>query len=527
MVKYQNFKSALSRINSDIGEQTRLEQDRSVRVKDAEAMREKCKSLSDFITEAWHVLEPNATFIQNWHIDAICDHLEQVTRGNITRLLINVPPGSMKSLIVSVFWPAWEWSLGMLSMRYLTTAFNDGPVKRDAVKFRRLVMSNWYQSLWPEVVMVQTGVFVMENSMTGARNGVAFGSLTSQRGDRLIIDDPHSVKTAESDAQRTETTRLFREGALNRLNDQAKSAIVVIMQRLHENDISGTILKMNMGYTHLMLPMRLEIERRCTTYIRGAPFFTDPRIEDGELLDPVRFPAVAVDKLEAEAGAFTWAGQYQQRPSPREGGLFRREWFLPVRALPAGRFKMVRGWDLAATEEKKAASITGPPYTASVKLAGTRDGLFVVMHAERARLAPMGVEALIKGTARRDGTATRISIPQDPGQAGKAQVAAFSRMLQGWDARFSPESGDKVSRADPVSAQAEAGNMRILVTGDEARDAWIEPFLAELAMFPGGAYKDQVDALSRAFAELLAFLKRDDEPDLGMPIQVGDGPIRY
>src|SRR4029077_8111126 len=118
-----------------------------------------------------------------------------------------------------------------------------------------------------------------------------FGSLTSQRGDRLIIDDPHSTETAESEIDRANTARTFREGAVNRLNDQARSAIVIIMQRLHAQDVSGVVLELGMGYTHLMLPMEFEVERRCSTSIG----FVDPRTTDGEILDPGRFPREVIE----------------------------------------------------------------------------------------------------------------------------------------------------------------------------------------------------------------------------------------
>lgn len=450
-----------------------------------------------FVREAWHVLEPNAVYRHNWHIDAICDHLEAVTDGRINRLLINVPPGSMKSLLVSVLWPAWEWGpKGLRSMRYLSTAFNDGPVNRDTRKTRDLILSDWFQSLWPEVQLVRKGETSFSNTATGTREGVAFGSLTSQRGDRLIIDDPHSTETAESPVEREATTRKFREGALNRLNDQERSAIVVIMQRLHEDDISGVILKLKMPFVHLMLPMRFEPERQCATVIG----FVDPRSADGELLDPNRMPRDTLDKLEQGMTEYAVAGQNQQRPSPREGGTFKRHWFDFVPAVPAGA-QRCRGWDLAASK-KKAGSSTGPAFTAGVKLA-LANGVYYVEHAVRERGSPAEVDRLIKNTAQADGHGVKISIPQDPGQAAKGQVLAFAQLLAGFNVRFSPETGDKTQRADPVSAQAEVGNVKIVRTGDPAKDAWIDPFLEEITLFPTGTYKDQTDALSRAFGELL------------------------
>lgn len=465
---------------------------------DADGIRARCETLCGFVREAWRVLEPEATYHHNWHIEAICQHLEAVTYGRINRLLINVPPGSMKSLLVSVLWQAWEWGpKGRRSLRYLATAFNDLPVKRDTRKVRDLIQSEWYKSLWPEVVMTRTGEMSFANSDTGTREGVAFGSLTSQRGDRLIIDDPHSTETAESETDRNKTTRRFREGAINRLNDQEKSAIVVIMQRLHENDISGVIIALKMGYVHLRLPLEFEEDQRCETPIG----FRDPRTYDGELLDPIRMSTETVRKLRRDTTAYAYAGQYQQRPSPREGNLFKRHWFEYVPASPAA-VRRCRAWDLAASKAKPGTA-RGPAYTAGVLL-GELNGVYYIENAVRERGGPADVDRLIKSTAVSDGVAVKISIPQDPGQAAKGQVLAFAKLLAGFNVRFSPESGDKEERARPVSAQAEVGNVKIVMTGNPLKDAWIIPFVEEISMFPSGAFKDQTDALSRAFSELLA-----------------------
>lgn len=466
-------------------------------------IRANCQSLAGFIREAWHILEPDAKLQWNWHLDAICSHLEAITNGLITRLLINVPPGSSKSLIVSVFWPAWEWTqAGKRSYRYIATAFNEGPVKRDTRKSRDLIMSEWYQSLWPEVVMVRTAELSFANSDTGSREGVAFGSLTSQRGDRLIIDDPHSTETAESPVERATTTRKFREGALNRLNDQAKSAIVIIMQRLHSDDISGTIISLKMGYVHLMLPMEFEVERRCETEIG----FIDPRTYDGELLDPGRFPQSEIDKLKRDTTQYAYAGQYQQRPTAREGGLFKREWFdgKIIRQAPAGTI-WVRHWDLAGTKKKTSAR------TAGVKMGKTPDGKYVVGHVVKIQEEGAAVRKLINTMAKFDGKDCSISLPQDPGQAGKVQAQDYVGMLAGYKAHANVESGDKYTRAEPFSAQCEIGNVSI-VQGD-----WNIDYLDELCLFPNGSFADQVDASSGAFG----FLLTDETMPYGMLAVVG------
>ena len=463
---------------------------------------EASERLLDFVPIAWHVLEPVQVYVPSYATEAICEHLEAVTYKWINRLLITVPPGSSKSLLSSVFWPAWEWGPRyMRSMRYLTTAFNDGPVKRDTRKMRDLVASPWYQDRWPRVRLVRSGETSFANSYTGNREGVPFGSLTSQRGDSLIVDDPHSTETAESPAERKTTVRKFREGAINRLNDQELSAIIVIMQRLHEGDVAGEILANDMGYTHLCLPMEYDPK----TFImsgkvlydpnkRNAIGFKDKRTQDGELLDPVRFPLKVVEQLKKDMGPYGYAGQYDQRPVPRAGGMFQREWFnnkiIRPSAVPAGTVWW-RHWDLAATKKETAA------YTAGVRMGKTPDGRYIVAHAMRFQEEGLTVRANIKQQAQLDGYATSISLPQDPGQAGKVQKTDMIAGLAGFVVAAMPEMGDKAHRAEPFAVQCEAGNV-FLVEGE-----WNTPWLDEVCNFPGGKFKDQVDASVGAFARLV------------------------
>ena len=468
---------------------------RAAREHEAET-REECSTLYGFVKRAWHIVEPDAEFSDNWHIKIICDHLEAVTWGKINRLLINVPPGSMKSLLVSVMWPAWEWGpAGKPHLRYLTTSFNDVPVKRDVRKTRDLIMSPWYQTLW-RVKMTRKAEFSYANSDTGSREGVAFGSLTSQRGDRLIIDDPHSVKTAESDTQRGETTSLFASSARNRLNDQQRSAIIVIMQRLHTDDVSGWIIKHDPDYVHLCLPMEFDPSERCVTRIG----FRDPRKKEGELLDPRRFPKKVCESLKL-AGAYFWAGQYQQRPAPKAGGFFKIENIGRAKSPPVNG-RRVRAWDLAATEVRQG---TDPDYTAGVLMARCTDTRkFYILDVKRFRKSAGAVRTTIIATASADAAAqeTTVHIPQDPGQAGKDQAEDYGRQLAGYPIKIERvDTVNKETRADPFAAQVELGNVVIVETGDILKDAWIQDFEHELRTFPVG-HDDQVDAAADAFKML-------------------------
>jgi predicted phage terminase large subunit-like protein len=448
--------------------------------------RERCKrGLVQFVRRAWHVIEPERAYVHNWHIDAVCAHLEAITRGEINRLLINVPPGTAKSLLVSVMWPAWEWGPAEKpANRFLSTAFNDKPVTRDTRKTRDLILSEWYRQRWPEVRLTRIAETSFANSKTGTREGVAFGSLTSQRGDRLLIDDPHSTDTAESEAERAATTRRFREGAQNRLNDLQQSAIVVIMQRLHEEDVSGIILGLGLPYEHLCLPMEFEPDRACVTR-----WFIDPRKRDGELLFPALFPPQALADQKRAQGEYSWAGQYQQRPAPREGGLFKAERIEIVDALPAGITAWCRAWDLAGTEGAGA-------YTAGV-LMGKHPGGYIIAHVAREQFSPGKVQSLIADTAASDGKAVKIRLPEDPGQASKTQSLIYRKLLDGYIVRIEPVIGNKELRATPFAVQVEGGRVQML------KGPWNDPLLAELRLFPSGKYKDQVDAAADAYGDLL------------------------
>ena len=465
--------------------------------------REYCgRRLSNFVREAWRVLEPSTVYVHSWHIDALCLHLEAITHGTFlklglrNRLLINVPPGTMKSLIVSVFWPAWEWGpAGYPSLRYLTSSYSEAYAKRDSRRMRDLVTSEWYQSLWGDSVrLTRTGEMSFENDAFGKRDGVAFKSMTGGRGDRVIIDDPHSTEGAESDADRATAVRIFRESVPTRVNDARNSAIVVIMQRLHSQDVSAAAKEF--GYVHLMLPMEFEPDRKCVT-----PIFEDPRTEEGELLCPARFPRETIEADKSVMGAYAVSGQYQQRPAPRSGGMFQRSDFEIVDAIPASRSsRRVRAWDFAATKETPGRK---PDWTVGLRVIEI-GGVFYVDDMQRDRWGPGEVERRTVNIASTDGTGVIVRIPQDPGAAGKNWAAVMVRLLAGYPVKVENVTGDKTVRARTAAAQAEAGNIKLL------RGEWNEAFLSEVSAFPNAAHDDIVDALSDAINELALGSTYDD-----------------
>lgn len=455
------------------------------------AEREACsRSLAYFVQRAWQVIEPAQPYVHGWHIDVLAEHLEAVTADEVLRLYIAIPPGMMKSLMVGVFWPAWEWGpKGLTSYRYLGTAHAMHLAVRDNLRTRRLVQSQWYQSLWGDKVILtgdQNAKTKFENTNTGFREAMAFTGLTGSRGDRLLMDDVMSVGDARSDAKSNTVITVFLEEVPTRLNNPDRSAIVNIQQRVGVGDPIGVSIAKELGYEGLVLPMEFETATRCTTSVG----FTDPRTKENELLFPGRFPRGVVDRDKKTMGSFATASQFQQRPVPREGGMFHRDWFEIVDAVPAG-ITWVRGWDLAATEAKQGQD---PAYTAGVKLGMTPEGEYIIGHIARGQLTPAKVERLLKNTTTQDGPQVTVDLPQDPGQAGKAQIRTLVKLLAGATVKWSTETGSKEQRADPLAAQAEVGNVKLL------RGSWNDDFLAEAELFPNSKFKDQIDAASRAFS---------------------------
>ena len=287
-------------------------------MRDADAVRARCATLKGFVREAWHILEPTTPYIESWHQDAGCDHLEAITRGEIQRLQINQPPGTMKSLNASVMWQPWEWGpKGLAGLRYLSTSYTETYARRDSRKSRDLIQSEWYRMLWPEVVLERDAEIDFENTKKGVRKAMPFKSLTAGRGNRLIIDDPHSTETAESDADRERARRIFRESATSRLNNPASDAILVIMHRLHPDDLCGLIEELGLPYVKLILPMEYVKSTTVTTR-----WFKDPRTQENELLCPARIPRETVEGNKIELGPHAYDTQYQQMARARAGSYF-------------------------------------------------------------------------------------------------------------------------------------------------------------------------------------------------------------
>jgi predicted phage terminase large subunit-like protein len=469
--------------------------DRAAVVRAAE--RELCgRSLSEFVRAAWPVLEPGTEYLPNWHIDYICEHLEAVTRGEITRLLVNMPPRYMKSLTVSVFWPCWEWT-GHPETRWMFASYSKDLSTKHSVDRRQVIQSGWYQDRWGQVVRLSDDANLKTEFMNDSR-GVMLatsigGTATGKGGDRVVVDDPHNPQQAESDVERKGAVTFFDRTLSNRLDNKRTGAIVVVMQRLHEEDVSARCLEL--GYTHLKLPAEAS-GRTVVAFPSGREVVR----EDGELLWPAREGPAEIKQAKAAMGSYAYAGQYDQEPAPPGGGMIKSVWFEPVDAAPVDAAG-VRYWDKAGTDG-------GGDFTCGVLMRRRHDGIFYICDVVRGQWSAHEREKRIRATAEQDGRSVAIWVEQEPGSGGKESAANTVINLAGWNVHAEPVTGDKAVRARPFAAQAEAGNVRIV------RAPWVADFNAECDLFPMGKHDDQVDAASGAFNKL-ALVKRPPAPGIG------------
>jgi predicted phage terminase large subunit-like protein len=289
-------------------------------------------SLRAYIADAWRRVEPRP-FVPGWHIDAITEHLEAVTSGQIRNLLINIPPRHMKSLQVGVFWPTWIWSRAPKT-RLLYASYAASLSIRDAVKSRRLINSPWYQDLWSSRYHLAGDQNVKsryDNDQGGYRIAAGTGgSVTGEGGDVLVIDDPHNVNEAESDIVRQGVIDWYDQVWSTRKNDAKESCEVIVMQRVHHGDLSAHVLAQG-DWVHLCLPAEYD-GRRCVTVLGVA----DQRMAEGDLLWPERFGPEEMVQLKKKLGPYGTSGQLQQSPTPRSGGLIKSHWLKRYARLESG-----------------------------------------------------------------------------------------------------------------------------------------------------------------------------------------------
>jgi predicted phage terminase large subunit-like protein len=453
----------------------------------AEVLR---RDLHEFVLAFWPVLEPGRRFVDGFHVRMICDHLQAVSEGMIKRLVVNIPPRFSKSTLVSVLWQAWDW-LTHPDRRWLTSSHSYGLSVRDSRRMRLVIESPEYVNL---IQRYQPGFSLAEdqnakghyeNCYGGGRLACAVGSGIGEGGDILTVDDPHDASQYLSDTMREAATTWHDEVLSTRLNDPHESAIVVVMQRLHDRDYTGHLLVKEAGrWDHICLPLEYEGDDRVQSSLGAC----DPRMKAGELLCAERFGPDEVATMKRRP--FTWAGQYQQRPVPRGGGLFRVEKIQVLREASLRGANMVRYWDKAGTPD-------GGCCTAGVlMLRRSEYPSFVVVDVVKGQWAAPDRERRIRQVAEVDGRNVLIWVEQEPGSGGLESAQNTVRGLAGWRVKMDRVTDSKDARADGLADQVAAGNVGVL------NRAWTGDFLQELEHWPKGEFRDQGDAAAGAFNKL-------------------------
>ncbi|KKN52899.1 hypothetical protein LCGC14_0607610 [marine sediment metagenome] len=445
------------------------------------------RSMYQFVLRSWHLVEPENTFVDNWHIQAICTYLEACYYGDLNQLIINIPPRYMKSMLVNIFFPAWVWTKSP-GKKFMCISYAEDVAIRDSIRMRDIVRSEWYQERF--------GVFIdpsqnektkYKNTHKGERNCYGLkGGITGQGGDYILIDDP--VKTSESTNEREmeRVNQIYDDTIYNRLNDVQTGAKILIMQRLNHNDLAGHLQEIETGWETLILPAEYEVEPRFTSAIG----YDDPRTEEGELLWPERFNQDYIDESKDTMSSLSIAGQFQQRPSLLSGYNFKKDWFKEriMNTDIIARFISADTAQATGDDASYSSFAVGElmsDYRLFLRLIH-RDKLeFPQLQYEIENLANVYRHKLQKIIV--ESKSSGISVIQSLRQTSEAWIGAIV-------VPFQPTT-DKVDRAAKAAVWCE--NESVLLPPASEDFPWLFDFEEELYNFPQGKYKDQVDCFSQ------------------------------
>lgn len=462
------------------------------------------EDLATFVRLMWPVVEPGNGLDWNWHLDIICDELMKVTRGETQNLVINIPPGFMKSLLVSVFWPAWEW-LHRPWERSQYLSGSNSVVKRDSRRTRDIIQSQDYRRLC-KILGVEWGLakdqnekLNFANTAGGQRQCMTIGGkITGDRGDKQVCDDPYDVKEAIRGTQQRITERMLEvvetwdTVLANRLNDIRTNPRVLIMQRVDTNDLAGTLIAR--GWDHVVLQCEYD-----PSFPLNHP--DDPRTEPGELLFPKRFPRKEIEKKKEELG-WHFSAQYNQDPKNREGGMYRRAWFyedpkkkalkeaITYKALPdLSSFDAIfQSWDFSKGSTSSTAS-----YSIGHIFAVKWPNLWLFPVEKRKRCGFLEMKEMVEEMDREHPEA-HLKLVENKA-SGPEVVADLRSEIPGF-ILFEPAGhGAKDERFDVASECPAGGNLMI---PDRSLAPWIDAWIAEMCALPAEP-NDRGDTFSQAY----------------------------
>lgn len=467
------------------------------------------RSLYHFLQYFWELVSPH-TFKHNWHIEYLCNELEALAervaekKPRLHDLVINVPPGSTKTITCSIMFPAWCWTRWPW-MRFICASYSGALSLESAEYCRELIRSAQFQELYPDINIkedkdTKSNFKIVSKHpaspgrlprmvVGGSRYSTSVGgTLTGFHGDILIVDDPLNPTQAVSETELGNANRWCEQTLSTRKTDKAITPTIYIMQRLHQDDPSGHILaKQKENIRHICLPGEV---RNYAKQVNPPELIKKYK---NDLLDPNRLPWSVLADLEADLGQYGYAGQIGQDPTPPGGGMFKVDHFniMVKYPNPVEIISTVRYWDKAASPQE------GSAFSVGVKMSRLTYNRWLIEDVKRGRWSSNERERIIKETAFADGGNVVVWIEQEPGSGGKESAEDTIRNLAGFVAKAERPTGDKVFRADPYSVQVNIGAFHLLLAH------WNQSFIEEHRFFPYSTYKDQVDASAGAFNKLV------------------------
>ncbi len=468
-----------------------------------------------FVQEFWDIVIPDEP-VWNWHISYLCSVL-QLTFNQVVLnepkehdIIINIPPGTTKSTIVTIMFPAWCWiarnpkyskkddqtvigyklkEFGS-HLRFITGSYSSSLSLEHADLSRDIIRSDRYMRFFPGVKIRRDKELKsnFKNNKGGTRYSCSVGgAVTGVHGHIILIDDPLNPKKSVSDKERITANEWMDQTLSTRKVNKEVTVTILIMQRLHEDDCTGHLLNKEGKKVKL-----IRLPGECSDEVE--PTDLKKHYKNG-LLDPKRMGASVLTDLKVDLGQYGYAGQVEQRPVPAAGGMFQADEFKIVTSISGKKIKTVRYWDKAATADDGCFSV-------GVLMSKLTTGQFLISDVVRGQWSSNVRENYIKQTANIDGKVPQIWVEQEPGSGGKESAESTIRNLAGFTIRAHRPSGDKVFRADPYSVQVNAGNV-LLMRGD-----WNRAFIEEHRYFPMGKFKDQIDASAGAFSRLNFGIKK-------------------
>lgn len=477
------------------------------------------RSLFEFVQYFWPQVV-NDPFVSNWHIPYLCGELEKIAERVGSKklkendLIVNIPPGTTKTKLVSVFFPVWAWTKWHW-LRFITVSYSATLALESAEDSRDLIRSDKFKEIYPELrikedkdtksnyKLIKTKRIdehgnILEQPRTllgGNRFSTSVGgTLTGFHGHILIWDDPVNPHQSVSEVERATANRWIDQTLSQRKTDKAISTTIGIMQRLHEDDPTGHLLaKRKKNLKHICLPGQIRDYKEQLKPPELEKYYTDG------LLDKNRMPWPVLEEMETDLGQYGYAGQVGQKPTPPKGGMFKSHMFSIVHNIPGSAFieKTIRYWDKAGTKEiSDPKKSNAPAYTVGTKMAKLKDGKWLVLDVVRGRWSSEERERVIRQTAEADGRDVDVYVEQEPGSGGKESAESTIKNLAGFVIRAELPKGDKVYRADPYSVQVNNGNVQLLYGN------WNKEFIDEHTNFPFSRFKDQVDSAAAGFSKL-------------------------